>query len=50
MRTDENRILSDLIDAHIQIIVNKVVCQIRRVPKKAMISNIVGSHLYRLPN
>lgn len=38
MKSDESNILSELIDKHIQTIVNKVVFQIRRVPKDAMIS------------
>lgn len=38
MKSDESNILSELIDKHIQTIVNKVVFQIRRLPKDAMIS------------
>lgn len=38
MKFEESKILSQLIDKNIQTIVNKVVYQIRRVPKEAMIS------------
>lgn len=38
MKSEESKILSQLIDKYIQTIVNKVVYQIRRVPKEAMIS------------
>ena len=38
MKASERKILSELLDNHIQAIVNRVVYQIRRVPKEAMIS------------